>query len=100
MRTSSEEIRLTRPLKPLQIGPLSIDPPVLQAPMAGYTNYAYRQIVREYGGVGLHATEMVNAKGFVWLDERAEHPDRLWGVREEARPLADQIWDNDPETMA
>ncbi|MFN9247168.1 MAG: tRNA dihydrouridine synthase DusB [Planctomycetota bacterium] len=100
MRTSSEEIRLTRPLKPLQIGPLSIDPPVLQAPMAGYTNYAYRQIVREYGGVGLHATEMVNAKGFVWLDERAEHPDRLWGVREEARPLAVQIWDNDPETMA
>jgi tRNA-dihydrouridine synthase B len=100
MSTTTDEIRLTRQLQPLHIGPLVIDPPVLQAPMAGYTNYAYRQIVREYGGVGLHATEMVNAKGFVWLDERAEHPDRLWGVREEARPLAVQIWDNDPETMA
>jgi tRNA-dihydrouridine synthase B len=27
-------------------------------------------------------------------------PDRLWGVRDEPRPLAVQIWDNDPETMA
>ncbi|QDV14774.1 putative tRNA-dihydrouridine synthase [Rosistilla oblonga] len=69
--------------------------------MAGFTNYAFRQIVREYGGVGLHATEMVNARGFVWLDENeAEHPDRLWGVREEARPLAVQIWDNQPDVMA
>ena len=88
-------------LKPLYIGPLLIDPPVLQAPMAGYTNYAYRQITREFGGVGLHATEMVNAKGFIWLDEHeCEHPDRLWGVKEEARPLAVQIWDNEPETLA
>ena len=69
--------------------------------MAGFTNYAYRQIVREYGGVGLQATEMVNARGFAWLDEHeAEHPDRLWGVKDEFRPLAVQIWDNEPETMA
>ena len=87
-------------IKPLRIGDLVIDPPVLQAPMAGFTNFAYRQIVREYGGVGLPATEMVNARGFVWLDERAENPDRLWGVRDEARPLAVQMWDNDPEILA
>jgi tRNA-dihydrouridine synthase B len=44
---------------------------------------------------------MVNAKGFVWLAEHeAEHPDRLWGVAEEPRPLAVQIWDNDPPTLA
>lgn len=98
-----EEARfsLSREIKPLRIGNLVADPPILQAPMAGFTNYAYRQIVRDYGGVGLQATEMVNARGFVWLDEHeAEHPDRLWGVRDEARPLAVQIWDNDPETMA
>ncbi len=87
--------------KPFYIGPLLIDPPILQAPMAGFTNYAFRQIVREFGGVGLLATEMVNARGFVWLDEQeAEHPDRLWGVAEEARPLAVQIWDNEPATLA
>jgi len=87
--------------KPFFIGPLKIDPPILQAPMAGFTNYAFRQIVREFGGAGLLATEMVNARGFVWLDEQqAEHPDRLWGVAEEARPLAVQIWDNEPATLA
>ncbi|MDZ4657923.1 MAG: tRNA-dihydrouridine synthase [Bythopirellula sp.] len=87
--------------KPFYIGPLLIDPPILQAPMAGFTNYAFRQIVREFGGAGLLATEMVNARGFVWLDEQeAEHPDRLWGVADEARPLAVQIWDNEPETLA
>ena len=69
--------------------------------MAGFTNYAFRQIVREFGGAGLLATEMVCAKGFVWLDEHeAEHPDRLWGVADEPRPLAVQMWDNDPETLA
>jgi len=85
----------------LRIGDLAIDPPILQAPMAGFTNAAFRHIVRQYGGVGLLATEMVNARGFVWMDEHeAEHPDRLWGVADEPRPLAVQIWDNDPETMA
>jgi tRNA-dihydrouridine synthase B len=44
---------------------------------------------------------MVCAKGFAWLDEHeAEHPDRLWGVKDEPRPLAVQMWDNDPETLA
>jgi len=88
-------------IAPLRIGNLTIDPPILQAPMAGFTNYAFRQMVREYGGSGLQATEMVNAKGFVWLDKNeAEHPDRLWGVADEPRPLAVQIWDNDPDTLA
>jgi tRNA-dihydrouridine synthase B len=88
-------------VQPLRIGPLVVDPPVLQAPMAGFTNYAYRQIVRDFGGAGLQATEMVHAKGFLWLEkEEDELPDRLWGVKDEARPLAVQIWDNDPATLA
>lgn len=88
-------------VKPLWIGDVCVDPPILQAPMAGFTNFAFRQIVREFGGTGLQATEMVSARSFVWLDEHeAEHPDRLWGVKEEARPLAVQMWDNDPDTLA
>jgi tRNA-dihydrouridine synthase B len=86
---------------PLRIGPLVVDPPVLQAPMAGYTNYAYRQVVREFGGAGLLATEMIAARSAIWLETaRGEHPDRLWGVREEPRPLAVQMWDNDPDNLA
>jgi tRNA-dihydrouridine synthase B len=89
-------------IRPLRIGPLVVDPPLLQAPMAGFTNYAYRQVVREFGGVGLQATEMVSARGFVWMGqkEEPEAPDRLWGVADEPRPLAVQMWDNDPETLA
>ncbi|MEK6248813.1 MAG: tRNA-dihydrouridine synthase [Planctomycetales bacterium] len=86
---------------PLQIGTLIIDPPVLQAPMAGFTNYAFRQIVRDFGGVGLQATEMVHARGFLHMNRlHDEFPDRLWGVLDEPRPLAVQIWDNNPEDLA
>ena len=88
-------------MKPLRIGPLPVDPPVLQAPMAGFTNYAYRQMIRRFGGVGLPATEMVSARGFLHIDARGDMlPDRLWGVAEEPRPLAVQIWDNDPAALA
>lgn len=100
--SSAETSRFVLPdVNPFYIGDVLVDPPILQAPMAGYTNYAFRQIVREYGGAGLIATEMVNARGFAWLDENTpEHPDRLWGVENEPRPLAVQIWDNQPDTMA
>ncbi len=88
-------------VKPLRIGPLVVDPPVLQAPMAGFTNYAYRQVVREFGGAGLQATEMICAKGFLGREKfEGELPERLWGVADEARPLAVQIWDNDPGRLA
>src|SRR6185437_3787247 len=106
MLDSSNVSILTEPLPPpaiapLAIGPLVVDPPILQAPMAGFTNYAFRQIVRQLGGAGLQATEMISARGFLAIDER-EHdfPDRLWGVKDEPRPLAVQIWDNDPATLA
>ncbi len=86
---------------PLAIGRVMVDPPVLQAPMAGYTNYAFRQVVREFGWAGLLATEMIAARSAMWLEtKRGEHPDRLWGVRDEPRPLAVQMWDNDPDNLA
>ncbi|MEN6452606.1 MAG: tRNA-dihydrouridine synthase [Thermoguttaceae bacterium] len=88
-------------MKPLFIGSLAVDPPLLQAPMAGYTNFAFRQILRRLGGVGLPATEMVSARGFLYGElRRGELPGRLWGVAEEPRPLAVQIWDNDPAALA
>ena len=89
------------PPAPLTIGPVVVDPPILQAPMAGYTNFAYRQVVREFGGAGLLATEMIAARSAMWLEsQRGENPDRLWGVRDEPRPLAVQMWDNDPDNLA
>jgi tRNA-dihydrouridine synthase B len=88
-------------VRALRIGSLVVDPPVLQAPMAGFTNYAYRQIVRQFGGLGLPATEMVSARAFLEADaRRGEAPERLWGVPDEPRPLAVQIWDNDLDDLA
>ncbi|HBT78580.1 MAG TPA: hypothetical protein DEB39_17040, partial [Planctomycetaceae bacterium] len=80
---------------------LVVEPPLFSAPMAGYTNYAYREILRRFGGVGLIATEMVSARSFAYLDDRGDdHPQRLWGVRDEPRPISVQIWDNDPAILA
>ena len=86
---------------PLRIGPLSIEPPVWQAPMAGFTNFAFREIVRLFGGAGLLTTEMVSARGVHQIEVRnGDLPERLWGVADEPRPLAVQIWDNDPGLLA
>jgi len=84
----------------LTIGNVVVSPPVLSAPMAGYTNFAHRELLRYLGGVGLIATEMVSARAFVCMEARGDgEPPRLWGVAEEPRPLAVQIWDNTPETL-
>ena len=104
---TTSEIKQTGPpdgavtVPPLFIGSIRVDPPILAAPMAGFTNYAFRQIVRRFGGAGLLATEMVSAKGMIHIDreEHESHP-RLWGVQDEARPLAVQMWDNDPTILA
>ncbi len=85
----------------LRIGAVVVDPPLLQAPMAKFTNYAFRQVLRRFGGVGLTATEMVSARSFLAIDARSDtFPERLWGVLDEPRPLAVQIWDNDPAALA
>ena len=46
----------------MQIRNLSIDPPLLLAPMAGLTHSALRRIMIGFGGVGLLSTEMLSAK--------------------------------------
>ena len=86
---------------PLYIGRVLVEPPILQAPMAGFTDHAFRQVMRRAGGVGLPATEMVSARGLLEMDARSEGvPQRLWGVKEEPRPLAVQIWNNDAGILA
>ncbi len=86
---------------PLHIAGVQIDPPVLAAPMAGFSNYPFRVLARRFGGAGLLFTEMLSARGLHAMAARGEPThDRLWRVAEEPRPLGIQIWDNDPDALA
>lgn len=49
---------------PLAIGPLTVWPPVVLAPMAGVTNYPFRSLCKEFGA-GLFVSEMISARGIV-----------------------------------
>src|ERR1051325_1207691 len=77
----------------LTLGSLTLATPVISAPIAGFTDYAFRQVVREYGGCGLIFTEMIYAGAWV---QGGVRPDLLYGIDNEARPLGVQIWDRDP----
>ena len=46
---------------PVAIGPLSVWPPVVLAPMAGVTNPPFRTLCRRYGA-GLYVSEMITAR--------------------------------------
>jgi len=84
-------------MQPLVIGPLTLDTPVLAAPIAGFTDAIFRHIVRDLGGCGLIFTEMVGAG--TWMQSPRERPERIEGIEDEARPLGVQLWDRDPEML-
>jgi nifR3 family TIM-barrel protein len=53
-------------VKPLQIGPLSVFPPVVLAPMAGITNAPFRSLCRRFSHDRcLYVSEMITARAFV-----------------------------------
>jgi len=76
----------------LRIGSVTLEHPVLSAPIAGFTDRIFRDIVRDFGGCGLIYTEMVSAGG--WIGGSMP-PDRLDGVASEPRPLGVQLWDRE-----
>ena len=49
---------------PVEVGPLSVWPPVVLAPMAGVTNAPFRSLCRNFGA-GLYVSEMITARGLV-----------------------------------
>jgi nifR3 family TIM-barrel protein len=51
----------------LTLGTLTIDTPVVLAPMAGVTNAAFRTLCREFGA-GLYVCEMITSRGIVERD--------------------------------
>jgi len=50
--------------RPIPIGPISVWPPVVLAPMAGVTNPPFRTLCRRFGA-GLYVSEMITARALV-----------------------------------
>jgi nifR3 family TIM-barrel protein len=50
--------------RPFRVGPLSVWPPVVLAPMAGVTNPPFRTLCRRFGA-GLYVSEMITARALV-----------------------------------
>ncbi len=80
---------------PLRFGPITIDPPVVLAPMAGVTDAPFRRLCASFGG-GLFVNQMVTARALLeghpssWELTRF-HPD------EPVRSL--QLYGTDPDVM-
>lgn len=81
----------------LKIGPVSVDPPLILAPMAGVTDRDFRLITRRIGGVGVVSMEFVSSRALVGGHRQATD---VMVFSEEERPLAIQIYGSDADTMA
>ncbi len=78
------------------IADIVLDSPLLQAPLAGYTDLPFRLLCREFGA-GLVFSEMISCHGLVHRQKKT-----LAMLRSSAgeRPVAFQLFGNDPDIMA
>ncbi|WP_408956660.1 tRNA dihydrouridine synthase DusB [Natroniella sp. ANB-PHB2] len=83
-------------MKVVEIGNVSIEPPIFLAPMAGVTDLPYRKLVKQMG-CGLVCTEMVSARGLVNNNRRTEE---MLAIAEVERPVSLQVFGRDPEVLA
>ena len=82
-------------LRPVKIGDFTTENNVFLAPLAGYTNYAFRRLCKGLGA-GLCYTEMVSAKGLKYGSENTEE---LLYTDEHEGEAAVQIFGSDPDIM-
>ncbi len=83
-------------LKPIEIGPVRIDAPVILAPMTGVTDLPFRRIVRRFGA-GLTVSEMIASQAMI-RETRQSLQKCLWDPSEQ--PVSLQLAGCDPVVMA
>lgn len=83
-------------LKPIEIGDIRIDCPVILAPMTGVTDMPFRTLVRRYGS-GLNVTEMIASQAMI-RETRQSIQKAAWDAIEE--PVSMQLVGCDPDPMA
>lgn len=81
--------------KKIKIGQFQTANNVFMAPLAGYTDAPFRNMVRRLGA-GLTVTEMVSCKGLVYGNEKTE---QLLSIGKEESPSSAQIFGRDPDIM-
>ena len=84
------------PPKPIHIGDVAIDTPVILAPMTGVTDLPFRKLVRKYGS-GLNVTEMIASEAAI-RETRQSVQKAAWDPIEE--PVSMQLVGCDPHSMA
>ena len=83
-------------LKPLRIGDVTIDVPIILAPMAGVTDLPFRLLCKQMGA-GLLCMEMVSAKAIHYKNKNTES---LMAIDERELPVSLQLFGSEPELMA
>jgi tRNA-dihydrouridine synthase B len=83
-------------LKPINVGPLRIDAPVILAPMTGVTDLPFRRVVKRYGA-GLTVSEMIASQAMI-RETRQSLQKSLWDPTEE--PVSLQLAGCEPHVMA
>lgn len=83
-------------LKPISIDNITIDSPVLLAPMTGVTDLPFRKLVRRFGS-GLNVTEMIASQAMI-RETRQSLQKCAWDPTEE--PVSMQLAGCSPEAMA
>jgi tRNA-dihydrouridine synthase B len=83
-------------IKPIHIGALKVEFPVMLSPMAGYTDIAFRSICRDFH-CGMTYTEVITSRGIVHDSKLTWH---MLDTAENEHPVAGHIYGSEPEIMA
>lgn len=83
-------------VKSVKIGDVTLPSNLILAPMAGFSDLAFRELCRSFGA-GLVCTEMVSSKALLYGNKKTED---LLLCLPETRPVAVQIFGHEPEVMA
>lgn len=80
----------------MRIGNITIDPPVIAAPMAGITDQAFRLLAKEFGAAYV-VSEMVSCKGLIFDQAKTWE---LLRIDELEQPIAIQLFGSVPHELA
>lgn len=83
--------------KTLNIGKITLCQPTVLSPMAALTDFSFRKVIDEIGGVGLMVSEMVSAEGIRRKNERTLHMLTDLSFK---TPQFIQLFGNDPRPLA